>query len=91
MGGTARIVADHAHALDPTATRTPGAAWHEVEDDSPFAYRDTATSRAGITAINRRFRGQHIAIVGLGGSGSCILDQVAKTEYERGYVWPACG
>lgn len=78
----ARIVADHAHALDPTATPTPGAAWQEIEDDSPFAYRNTVTSRAGITAVNRRFRGQRIAIVGLGGSGSYILDQVAKTEVD---------
>ncbi|WP_432120547.1 ThiF family adenylyltransferase [Streptomyces sp. S1] len=78
----ARIVADHAHALDPSATPTPGAAWQEIDDDSPFAYRDTATSRAGITAINRRFRGHRIVIVGLGGSGSYILDQVAKTEVD---------
>ncbi|MFE9139334.1 ThiF family adenylyltransferase [Streptomyces sp. NPDC007355] len=77
-----RIVADHAQALDPSATPTPGAAWQEIDDDSPFAYRDTATSRAGITAVNRRFRGQRIAIVGLGGSGSYILDQVAKTEVD---------
>ncbi|MGW8359234.1 ThiF family adenylyltransferase [Streptomyces wedmorensis] len=77
-----RIVADHARALDPSATPTPGAAWQEIDDDSPFAYRDTATSRAGITAINRRFRGQRIVIVGLGGSGSYILDQVAKTEVD---------
>ncbi|MFF6835915.1 ThiF family adenylyltransferase [Streptomyces sp. NPDC012438] len=77
-----RIVADHAHALDPTATPTPGAAWQEIDDDSPFAYRDTATSRAGLTAVNRRFRGHRIAIVGLGGSGSYILDQVAKTEVD---------
>ncbi|NEB75821.1 ThiF family adenylyltransferase [Streptomyces sp. SID14478] len=77
-----RIVTDHARALDSSATPTPGAAWQELDDDSPFAYRDTATSRAGITAINRRFRGQRIAIIGLGGSGSYILDQVAKTEVD---------
>ncbi|KOG33788.1 MULTISPECIES: ThiF family adenylyltransferase [Streptomyces] len=77
-----RIIADHAYALDPSATPTPGAAWQEIDDDSPFAYRDTATPRAGITAINRRFRGQRIVIVGLGGSGSYILDQVAKTEVD---------
>ncbi|MFD0042449.1 ThiF family adenylyltransferase [Streptomyces anulatus] len=78
----ARIIADHAHALDPAATPTPGAAWQEIEEDAPFAYRDTATSRAGITTINRRFRGQRVVIVGLGGSGSYILDQVAKTEVD---------
>lgn len=78
----ARIIADQAQALDPSATPTPGAAWQETEDDTPFVYRDTATSRAGIAAVHRRFRGQHIVIVGLGGSGSYILDQVAKTEVD---------
>jgi hypothetical protein len=77
-----RIIADQAYALDSTATPTPGAAWQEIEDDSPFAYRDTATSRAGIAAVNRRFRGHRIVIVGLGGSGSYILDQIAKTEVD---------
>ena len=43
----ARIIADQARPLDPTVTATPGAAWQETEADSPFAYRDTATSRAG--------------------------------------------
>ncbi|RZB19606.1 ThiF family adenylyltransferase [Streptomyces sp. F001] len=78
----ARIIADQAQALDSSATATPGAAWQEIEDDSPFVYRDTATTRAGIAAINRRFRGHRIVIVGLGGSGSYILDQVAKTEVD---------
>ena len=41
---------------------------------------DTATSRAGIGAINARVRGQKIGIVGLGGTGSYVLDLVAKTE-----------
>ncbi|MFE6868800.1 ThiF family adenylyltransferase [Kitasatospora sp. NPDC057692] len=78
----ARIIADQAHALDSSATSTPGAAWQEIDDDSPFVYRDTATSRAGIAAVNRRFRGHRVVIVGLGGSGSYILDQVAKTEVD---------
>ncbi|MFP8962592.1 ThiF family adenylyltransferase [Streptomyces nanhaiensis] len=78
----ARIIADQAQAIDPSATPTPGAAWQEVEDDSPFAYRDTATSRAGLAAVNRRYRGHRVVIVGLGGSGSYILDQVAKTEVD---------
>ena len=78
----ARIIAHQAQAIDPSVTATPGAAWQEVDDDTPFAYRDTATSRAGLVAINRRYRGQRIAIVGLGGTGSYILDQVAKTEVD---------
>lgn len=54
---------------------------HEVpeDDDYPFAYRDSASSRAGISALNALFRDARIAIVGLGGTGSHILDLVAKT------------
>jgi molybdopterin/thiamine biosynthesis adenylyltransferase len=78
----AHIVADQAQAIDPSVTPTPGAAWQETDDGSPFAYRDTATSRAGLTAVNRRFRGNRIAIIGLGGSGGYILDQIAKTEVD---------
>jgi Domain of unknown function (DUF6791)/ThiF family len=78
----ARIIAHQAQAIDPSVTATPGAAWQEVDDDTPFAYRDTATSRAGLAAINSRYRGHRIAIVGLGGTGSYILDQVAKTEVD---------
>jgi hypothetical protein len=48
-------------------------------DDSVFRYTDSATTRARIGAVVDRIRGQRIAIVGLGGSGSYILDAVAKT------------
>ena len=47
-------------------------------DDWPFEYADTASGRAGIGKINERLAGQRIAIVGLGGTGSYILDLVAK-------------
>src|SRR5262245_53925566 len=75
----ARILSHPAQALDVTVTPTPGAGWEEVEDDLPFVYRDTASSRAGLAELNAKFRGHRIAIVGLGGTGSYILDQVAKT------------
>lgn len=48
-------------------------------DDGPFDYVDTSSSRAGIDAISDRVRGERIAIVGLGGTGSYVLDLVAKT------------
>ena len=47
-------------------------------DDWPFEYADTASGRAGIGAINGRVANQRIAIIGLGGTGSYILDLVAK-------------
>ncbi len=75
----ARIVSHPAQALDPSVTATPGAAWQEVEDDLPFRYRDTATSRAGLAAVTKMFLTERVVIIGLGGTGSYILDQVAKT------------
>lgn len=74
-----RIVTHEALAIDPTVTATPGAAWVDADEDSPFIYRDTATSRAGLATVVKCFQGHRIAIVGLGGTGSYILDQVAKT------------
>jgi hypothetical protein len=49
-------------------------------DDSVFLYADTASTRAGIGALAGRLSPLRIAIVGLGGTGSFILDQVAKTH-----------
>jgi hypothetical protein len=74
-----RILSHPAMALDSSVTATPGAVLEEVEDGLPFVYPDTASSRAGLAALNNKFRGQKIGIVGLGGTGSYILDQVAKT------------
>jgi hypothetical protein len=49
------------------------------EDDSVFNYIDTASSRAGISVVTDKLKVAKIAIVGLGGSGSYILDYLAKT------------
>lgn len=75
----ARIVSSPAKRIQPELTATPGAAFQVVEDELPFVYRDTNTTRAGLAALNSVFRGHTIAIVGVGGTGSYILDQVAKT------------
>lgn len=79
----ARILSSAAQQLDATVTAAPGAAFQLVEDGLPFVYRDTNTTRAGLTALNNVFRGHTIAIVGVGGTGSYILDQVAKTWVDR--------
>jgi hypothetical protein len=53
-----------------------------ADDDptSPFQYLDSASSRAGIVKYSRRLEQERIAIVGLGGTGSYILDLVSKTR-----------
>jgi len=48
-------------------------------EESVFQYEDAATTHARIGAVVDRIRGLRVAIVGLGGSGSYVLDAVAKT------------
>lgn len=69
-----------AQAVDPTATPNTFAKLPEIEEWSPFQYRDSASARAGITDLNAKLRHQKIAIVGLGGTGSYLLDLLVKTE-----------
>jgi len=51
----------------------------QVSDESPFEFLDNASARVGISDLAALFENEVIAIVGLGGTGSYILDQVAKT------------
>ena len=75
-----RIVGE-AQKLDPDETaQTHPVFAIEDENESVFKYADTASSRAGIGALNEKLTPQRIAIVGLGGTGAYILDLVAKTQ-----------
>ena len=69
-----------AELIDPTATALTGVVPPDPEEISVFHYEDNASSRAQITGEAERLAGQRIAIVGLGGTGSYILDAVAKTR-----------
>jgi hypothetical protein len=53
------------------------------EESSPFKYRDTASSRAGIDGLSSKLAAPKVAIVGLGGTGSYILDLVAKAPVKE--------
>lgn len=53
------------------------------EVKSVFNYIDTNSSRAEINPISEKLAGQKIGIIGLGGTGSYILDFVAKTPVEE--------
>ncbi len=75
----AAIIAAPAAALDKSATARTFPPIATSEEESVFKYWDTASSRAGISAVSDKLRLRKIAIIGLGGTGSYVLDQVAKT------------
>jgi tRNA A37 threonylcarbamoyladenosine dehydratase len=53
------------------------------DDDSPFHYYDTASSRAGISDLSKKLAMPKIALVGVGGTGSYVLDFIAKTPVKE--------
>src|SRR6185437_5675162 len=73
------VLSDQARVLDPTATAQTRRIVESEDDDSPFVFLDTNSARAQITPITDKLKGLKIAIVGLGGTGSYVLDLVAKT------------
>ncbi|MGQ8844693.1 ThiF family adenylyltransferase [Serratia sp. TSA_7] len=75
----AAMLSGHAQVIDPNVTpQTFAPVVTLEEEESSFVYTDTASSRAGIAAQTEKFRGLKIALVGLGGTGAYILDQIAK-------------
>lgn len=79
----AHILLSAARQFDASVSDTPGGSFQVVPDDLPLIYADTNTTRAGLAKFSNLFRGHTIAIVGVGGTGSYILDQVAKTWVDR--------
>ncbi len=73
------LISGPAQALEGEVTARRHRPVIAADDDGPFNYIDTASSRAGIDAINDRMKRDRIGIVGLGGTGEYILDLVAKT------------
>lgn len=77
------IISDEARAVEPAVTAKTGRLIEETDRNSIFLYMDTASSRAGITALVEALGAQRIAIVGAGGSGAYVLDLVAKTPVKE--------
>jgi len=77
----ATILSGYAQKIEPGVTAKtfrPVAA--AVDEETVFKYIDTASTRAEIGAVTAKLATvRKIAIVGLGGTGSYVLDLVAKT------------
>jgi hypothetical protein len=72
------LIGGAARSLDRTANARSYVKAMIAVDDSPFAIPDSASARYRIGTVNRKLMGR-IAIIGLGGTGSFLLDIVAKT------------
>jgi hypothetical protein len=73
------LLENEARAIDANVTARTFPVVRGYADETVFEYTDTASSRAGISAISAKLAVANVAIVGLGGTGSYILDFLAKT------------
>ena len=77
------IISAPAQAIDPAVTARPCRFIAAEDPEDVFNYDDTASSRAGIMAVSRKLELARVAIAGLGGTGSYVLDLVAKTPVKE--------
>lgn len=73
------ILGRYARAIDPSATHKNYPVRETAAVESVYRYHDAASSRSGISAITGKLKLGKVGIVGLGGTGSYILDLIAKT------------
>jgi hypothetical protein len=90
--GQPRPYVDHVEKIDSYLTMIAGPAiqrfgvtpytFRDCDEEPPnsvFKLRDTLTSRAEITDLAKLFENDVVAVIGLGGTGSYVLDFLAKT------------
>ena len=83
----AAILSGPARALDEDATAQTYPVYDDENGEAIFNYIDTASSRAGITQAAGKLKVGAVAIVGLGGTGSYVLDAIAKTPVEHIHLY----
>lgn len=81
------ILSSEAIAIDPDVTAITYKPIKLTEENSPLQYLDTNSTRANIEFLNQKFYNQKIAIVGLGGTGSYILDLISKIPVKEVHLY----
>lgn len=83
MSTYAAILSSQAEAIDSAVTARINRFVDPSEEESVFHYLDTASSKAGIAALNDKLAANRVAVVGLGGTGAYVLDFLAKTPIKQ--------
>ncbi|MDA8105450.1 MAG: ThiF family adenylyltransferase [Nitrospiraceae bacterium] len=90
-----RKLQSYVSVIDPTVSAAGDGSISVRQAPSVFFYPNTAVARAGLDVYEGKLKLAKVAIVGLGGTGSYILDAIAKTPvkeihlYDEDIVEPA--
>jgi hypothetical protein len=77
------IISSQAKAIDDSVSERPFKIVDSEHEEPIFNYIDTNSGKAKISVISSKLMGQKIAIIGLGGTGSYILDLISKTPVQE--------
>lgn len=76
-----------AHVENPQSTGLPGNLVVTAPKPSVFRYPNMAVARSGLESYEEKLALKKIAIIGLGGTGSYLLDALAKTPAEEIHLY----
>lgn len=75
-----RKLTGHARAIDPSASAASTGSFSFRQKHSVFFYPNSAIALAGMDEYEAKLRLNRVCIIGAGGTGSYILDALAKEE-----------
>ena len=81
------ILLSQAGAIDSNVTAKTFPVLIPTNNEYIFEYLDSASSRAGISSVTEKLKLSKIGIVGLGGTGSYILDLITKTPIKEIHIF----
>jgi hypothetical protein len=87
MTALINIVSGPAMEREPGVTARTNPVVVPDEGESVFKYLDTAAIKAGIISANKKLETGKVGIVGVGGTGSYVLDLVAKTPVPEIHIF----
>jgi hypothetical protein len=77
------ILGGPARSFDSSVTARIYTTIEATEEESIFRYVDTASTRAGIVIASQKLERGKVGVIGLGGTGSYVLDFIAKTPVKE--------
>jgi hypothetical protein len=77
------ILSNPAKAINPSATACVFKPLKSSSEESIFLYTDSASSRNGTVPLTQKCAMNKVAIIGLGGTGSYLLDLIVKTHIKE--------
>lgn len=82
-----RKLGSYVEAIDPTANVRGTGSFSARPVPSVFHFPNGSSARAGLEAYEQKLELQKVAIVGLGGTGSFLLDGLAKTPVKEIHLY----